>query len=64
VGMAWYPGRLNHPSDVISRSASAYGGYLGSSIFQEFQEDIFRMAGKMFGSDRNVPRKESSEVSK
>jgi len=64
VGYAWYPGRLNRPVDVVSRSASAYGGYLASNIFQEFQSDIFHLVGKMFGSDRNSSRKSAvSEVS-
>jgi len=65
VGLAWYPGRLNRPVDVVSRSASAYGGYLASNVFQEFQADIFHMVGKMFGSDRNSsPKTGVSEVSK
>jgi hypothetical protein len=54
IGIAWYPQRLNRPVDVVSRSASAFGGYLASSIFQEFKDDIFRLVGKIFGSDRNV----------
>jgi hypothetical protein len=54
IGLAWYPGRLNRPADVVSRSASAFGGYLGSSMFEEFKDDIFHVLGKMFGSDRNV----------
>jgi len=65
VGLAWYPGRLNRPVDVVSRSASAYGGYLASNIFEEFQADIFHMLGKMFGSDRtSAPKSRASEVSK
>src|SRR5262249_5460084 len=65
VGLAWYPGRLNRPVDVLSRSATAYGGYLASNIFQEFGADIFHLAGKMFGSDRNrSPKSSVSEVSR
>jgi hypothetical protein len=54
IGIAWYPQRLNRPVDVVSRSASAFGGYLASSIFQEFKDDIFHLVGKIFGSDRNT----------
>jgi len=53
IGLAWYPGRLNHPADVVSRSASAFGGYLGSNMFEEFKDDIFHVLGKMFGSDKS-----------
>jgi hypothetical protein len=65
AGMAWYPDRLNRPVDVLSRTGSAYGGYLGSALFQEFQADIFHMVGKMFGSDRNSSQKsQAGEVSR
>jgi hypothetical protein len=55
IGLAWYPGRLNRPTDVLARSGSAFGGYLGSNIFAEFKDDIFHIVGKMLGSDRNPP---------
>jgi hypothetical protein len=53
VGLAWYPDRLNTPGQVLARTGSAYGGYLASAIFQEFQADIFHGIGKLLGSDRN-----------
>jgi hypothetical protein len=62
VGLSWYPDRLNTPGQVLARTGSAYGGYVASAVFSEFQSDIFRMFGKLFGSDRNYPSpKPSSE---
>lgn len=55
VGLSWYPDRLNTPGQVLARTGSAYGGYVASAVFSEFQADIFRMFGKLFGSDRNYP---------
>lgn len=55
VGLAWYPGRLNTPGQVMARTGSAYGGYLASAIFQEFQGEIFHYLGKMLGSDKGSP---------
>jgi hypothetical protein len=55
VGLSWYPERLNTPGQVLARTGSAYGGYVASAIFSEFQADIFRLLGKVVGSDRNNP---------
>jgi hypothetical protein len=55
VGLSWYPQRLNTPGQVLARTGSAYGGYVASAIFSEFQADIFHLLGKMVGSDRNNP---------
>jgi hypothetical protein len=55
VGLSWYPERLNTPGQVLARTGSAYGGYVASAIFSEFQADIFRLLGKVVGSDRNYP---------
>jgi hypothetical protein len=52
VGLTWYPARQNTPGDVLSRTGQAYGGYLASAVFQEFQADLFRALGKLVGSDR------------
>jgi len=60
VGLAWYPDRLNRPVDVASRSASAFGGYLASNMFQEFKADLQNMLGKMFGRNRNTSSKASA----
>ena len=65
VGLAWYPDRLNRPVDVLARTGSAFGGYLGSNIFQEFQADIFHTLGKMFGINRTrSSRSDTPETSK
>ena len=59
VGFAWYPDRLNTPGQVLARTGSAYGGYLASAIFQEFQGEIFHYLGKMLGTDRGSPSGEN-----
>lgn len=59
VGLAWYPDRLNTPGQVLARTGSAYGGYLASAIFQEFQGEIFHYLGKMLGTDRGSPSGEN-----
>lgn len=61
VGLAWYPDRLNHPDQVVVRGASAYGGYVASAIFSEFQADVFRLLGKMMGSDNGKPARKSEQ---
>jgi hypothetical protein len=59
VGLAWYPDRLNTPGQVLARTGSAYGGYLASAIFQEFQGEIFHYLGKMLGTDKGSPSGEN-----
>lgn len=55
VGLSWYPGRLNTPGQVLSRTGSAYSGYVASAVFSEFQADVFRLLGKLVSSDRGSP---------
>jgi hypothetical protein len=55
VGLAWYPERLNTPGQILARTGSAYGGYVASAIFSEFQADIFHLLGKLVGSDHGSP---------
>jgi len=55
VGLAWYPDRLNTPGQVLARTGSAYGGYVASAVFSEFQAALFRIFGKLVGSDRKYP---------
>ncbi len=50
VGLAWYPDRLNRPGDVAARIGTGFGGYLASSVFQEFKPNLLRGLKKMFGS--------------
>ena len=57
VGLAWYPDRLNTPGQILARTGSAYGGYVASGIFSEFQADIFRLFGKLVGSDKSPSAK-------
>jgi hypothetical protein len=55
IGYPWYPSRLNTPGQVAARVGSAYGGYVASAVFQEFQGDVFHLIGLAFGSDRGSP---------
>lgn len=57
VGLAWYPDRLHTPGQILARTGSAYGGYVASGVFSEFQADIFRLFGKLLGSDKGPSAK-------
>jgi hypothetical protein len=49
IGNAWYPDRLRTPGQAFARSGSAMGGYVMSSLFSEFQPDVFGMVKKLLG---------------
>lgn len=48
VGMAWTPDPQNTVGEAFKRSGTAFGGYIASSIFTEFQPDIFTLFGRVF----------------
>ena len=48
VGLAWAPPSQNHLSTALVNSGTAFGGYIGNSIFAEFQNDLFGLLGRMF----------------
>jgi hypothetical protein len=52
VGMAWTPGPGNNVGQAFARSGTAFGGDVAASVFSEFQGDIFRLFGRMFGSGK------------
>jgi hypothetical protein len=49
VGMAWYPDPINTPGAALKRSATAFGGSIGASVFREFRPDLTRLANKIVG---------------
>jgi hypothetical protein len=48
VGLAWAPPSQNKISSALVGSGTAFGGYIGNSVFSEFQNDLFGLLGKMF----------------
>jgi hypothetical protein len=52
VGMAWTPGPENTVGQAFVRSGTSFGGDVASSLFSEFQGDIFGLFGRMFGSGK------------
>ncbi len=62
VGLAWAPPSQDKVSSALVNSGTAFAGYIGASVFSEFQTDLFGLLGKMFptgkpqaASNRNVP---------
>lgn len=48
VGLAWAPPSEDNISSALKSSGSAFGGYVGNSVFAEFQPDIFGLLGRLF----------------
>ena len=48
VSLAWAPPSQNNLNTALVGSGTAFAGYLGNSVFTEFQGDLFRTLGKMF----------------
>jgi hypothetical protein len=46
VSLAW------QPSTAFTGTGTAFAGYVGNSIFTEFQGDIYRILGKVFTSGK------------
>lgn len=49
VGRAWTPDPGNTWGQVFVRTGSAFGGYAASSTFNEFQPDLAKLLGAVFG---------------
>ena len=47
VSLAWAPPSVNKLNSAFTGSGTAFAGYLGNSVFTEFQGDIFGFIGKM-----------------
>jgi len=52
VGLAWAPPSQNNISNALISSGTAFAGYIGDSVFSEFQNDIFGLLGKMFATGK------------
>ena len=52
VGLAWAPPSQDKISDALVNSGTAFAGYIGSSVFSEFQYDIYGLIGKMFAAGK------------
>ncbi len=48
LGLAWAPASQDHISNALIDSGTAFGGYIGDSVFSEFSPDISRMLGHLF----------------
>jgi hypothetical protein len=49
VGLAWAPPSQNKVSSALVNSGTGFAGYIGDSLFSEFEYDIFGFVGRMFG---------------
>ena len=52
VGMAWRPDSQNKLSTSLVASGTAFGGYLGNSVLEEFKGDLFRLLGGVVKGSR------------
>jgi hypothetical protein len=48
AGLAWAPPSKDHISDALIDSGTAFGGYVGNSVFSEFSPEISRMLAHLF----------------
>jgi len=52
VGLAWAPPSQDKVSSALVSSGTAFAGYIGNSVFSEFEYDLFGIVGKMFGTGK------------
>ncbi len=52
VGMAWTPDSGNTVGQAFGRTGTAFAGYVGTSIWTEFQPDIIRLVSKLVGQHK------------
>ena len=55
VGLAWAPPSQNKINSALVNSGTAFAGYIGNSVFSEFEYTIFGIVGKMFGTGKPHP---------
>jgi hypothetical protein len=56
VGLAWAPPSQDKVSSALVNSGTAFAGYIGNSVFSEFEYDLFGALGKMFGTGKPHPQ--------
>jgi hypothetical protein len=49
IGMSWTPERNNTVGQAFGRAGTGYAGYVGTSVWTEFQPDILDLAARMIG---------------
>ena len=49
LGWALQRARFATPGAAFKRSATAFGGYLGNSLFNEFRPDLTRIGNRILG---------------
>jgi hypothetical protein len=52
VGLAWAPPSQDKVSSALVDSGTAFAGYIGNSVFSEFENDLFGFIGRMFGTGK------------
>jgi hypothetical protein len=52
VGLAWAPPSQDKVSSALVNSGTALAGYIGDSLFSEFEYDLFGFVGRMFGTGK------------
>lgn len=55
VGLAWAPPSQNNIPNALVDSGTAFAGYIASSVFSEFQYDLFGLLGKLFPTGKPHP---------
>jgi hypothetical protein len=55
VGLTWAPPSQDNISSALTSSGTAFGGYVGNSVFSEFQPDLSRLLGKIFPTGKPTP---------
>lgn len=55
IGMAWTPDPNNTVGQALGRTGTAFAGYVGTSVWTEFQPDVIRLVGAMIGQRKPTP---------
>jgi hypothetical protein len=55
--MLWTPGAENTVAAAMERTGTTMGGYVGGSLFREFQPDLVSLVSRAFG--RSKPKQGS-----
>jgi hypothetical protein len=58
AGLMWAPPSVDHISNALSDSGTAFGGYVAESVISEFSPDISRLVGHLVPTGRpKTPKK-------
>jgi hypothetical protein len=56
VGLAWAPPSQDKVSSALVNTGTAFAGYIGESVFNEFEYSLFGFVGKLFGTWKPHPQ--------